>query len=59
MVFQELTMQRLKKVWVVFLAAGRLTTFVACNNDGPAEKAGKKIDKTVEDAKKATKKLFE
>ena len=40
--------------WVIIgIALACLAGFTACNNDGPAEKAGKSIDKAVKDIKKA------
>jgi len=48
------------KRWIVILVA---LTFmigaVGCGNDGPAEKAGKKIDEAADSAQKKVKKLFD
>jgi predicted small lipoprotein YifL len=40
-------MKRLLKAMVLFLG---LLAFAACESEGPAEKAGKKIDETMENA---------
>jgi hypothetical protein len=47
----EQTMTRIRDVAFAWLAAGVLITGVsACQKEGPAERAGKAIDKTVEKA---------
>ena len=45
-------MDTIKKWLILGLALACLVGFTACNNDGPAEKAGKSIDKAVKDLKK-------
>jgi hypothetical protein len=40
-------------------AAGLIVGFVACEKEGPMEKAGKKADQTVEDVQKVIKKKTE
>jgi hypothetical protein len=47
-------MSKLKKVICCLLMLGFITILAGCEK-GPAEKAGEKIDKTVEDAGKAVK----
>ena len=48
-------MSFLKKTIVALIMLLLVFSFVGCEKEGPAERAGKKIDKTVEDAKKAVK----
>jgi len=43
------------KLTVLLLALTSLITLPACREKGPAEKAGEKIDKTVDDVKDKTK----
>ena len=45
-------MRAIRKWVVIGLALACLAGFTACDNDGPAEKAGKSIDKAVKDLKK-------
>jgi hypothetical protein len=47
-------MSKLKKVICCLLMLGFIAVLAGCEK-GPAEKAGEKIDKTVEDAGKAVK----
>lgn len=46
-------MSNLKKSILSFVAAGLVMGMVACEKEGPAEKAGKAVDETVEKAEKA------
>jgi hypothetical protein len=48
-------MSKLKKVLFLLLAALLLTAMSGCESEGPMERAGKKIDKAVEDTSKAIK----
>ena len=48
-------MSFLKKTIVTLTMLLLVFSFVGCEKEGPAERAGKKIDKTIEDAKKAVK----
>ena len=41
-----------KRAIIFVLAASLTVTVVACHREGPAEKAGKKVDRAVADAKK-------
>ena len=45
-------MKRLKKAIALALAAMMLAGIAGCTKEGPAEKAGKKIDQAVDKAKK-------
>jgi hypothetical protein len=45
-------MSLLKKFFMLAIAVFLLTGFYGCKKEGPAEKAGKKIDKAMDDAKK-------
>ena len=45
----------LKKTVVTLTMLLLVVSFVGCEKEGPTERAGKKLDKTVEDAKKAVK----
>jgi len=53
-------MSILKKIILFFFSCMIIVSFTACKKEGPAERAGKKIDETVEKAgdkvKEATKK---
>ena len=40
-------MSTLTKCLLQFLAAGLIFVFTACEKEGPMEKAGKKVDKTI------------
>jgi len=46
-------MSLLKKFFMIAVAVLLLAGFYGCKKEGPAEKAGKKIDKTVNDVKKS------
>ena len=43
-------MMKLSKILSVLLIVLSITVFAACEKEGPAEKAGKKIDETMEKA---------
>ena len=43
-------MSILRKVFWVFCSGIIIVSFTACKKEGPAERAGKKIDKTIEKA---------
>ena len=43
-------MSILRKVFWVFCSGIIIVSFAACKKEGPAEHAGKKIDKTIEKA---------
>jgi hypothetical protein len=45
-------MSILRKVFLVFCSCMIIVSFTACKKEGPAERAGKKIDETVEKAGK-------
>ena len=45
-----------KRVAAILASIALVMTVVACEKEGPAERAGKQIDKAVEDAKNAVKK---
>ncbi len=48
------------KKWVIILAAATfMLGATGCGNDGPAEKAGKKVDESADSAKKKIKKLMD
>ena len=48
-------MSFLKKTVVALTMLLLVFSFVGCEKEGTAERAGKKVDKTIEDAKKAVK----
>ena len=48
-------MSFLKKTVMTLIMLLLVVSFVGCQREGPAERAGKKVDKTIEDAKKAVK----
>ncbi|WP_243544451.1 hypothetical protein [Pseudodesulfovibrio tunisiensis] len=48
-----------KKIVVVACILAFMLPAFGCSEEGPAEKAGKKIDQTVDDAKDAARKAFE
>ena len=48
------SMDVIRKWAVIGLSLVCLAGFTACDNDGPAEKAGKCIDKAMKDLKKKT-----
>ena len=52
---ERVYMSFLKKTIVTLTMLLLVFNFVGCEKEGPAERAGKKIDKTIEDAKKAVK----
>ncbi|MGA9177522.1 MAG: hypothetical protein WBZ05_09780 [Desulfobacterales bacterium] len=52
-------MSIIKRIILSFFAVVLLVGFVACGNQGPMEKAGKKADQTVKDVQKAVKKKTE
>ena len=43
-------MSILRKIFWVFCSGIIIVSFTACKKEGPAERAGKKIDKTIEKA---------
>jgi hypothetical protein len=43
-------MSILRKVFWIFCSGIIIASFTACKKEGPAERAGKKIDKTIEKA---------
>jgi hyperosmotically inducible periplasmic protein len=43
-------MSILKKIIMVFFSCMIIVSFTACKKEGPAERAGKKVDETVEKA---------
>jgi len=52
-------MSILKKIILVFFSCMIIVSFAACKKEGPAERAGQKIDETVEKAGEKTKEAFE
>ncbi|MFK4763159.1 hypothetical protein ACI3L3_00045 [Desulfobaculum sp. SPO524] len=52
-------MQMLKKLFIITCACIMLATVVGCQDEGPAEKAGKKIDQAVDSLKDKADKLME
>jgi hypothetical protein len=48
---KETIMTTLKKIFLLIFSALFLVSFTACERQGPAEKAGEKIDKATEDAR--------
>jgi len=49
----------LKRIFVSIIAAGLIMGLVACEKEGPMEKAGKTVDESVEKAEKAIKEKTE
>jgi len=45
-------MSLLNKLVMIFVVAAMTVGIYGCKKEGPAERAGKKIDKAIEDAKK-------
>jgi hypothetical protein len=43
-------MSILKKIVLVFISCMIIVSLIACKKEGPAERAGKKVDETVEKA---------
>lgn len=52
-------MSLLKRSLLALVAAGLVMGIVACEKEGPMEKAGKAVDETVEKAEKAIKEKTE
>jgi len=52
-------MSILKKIILVFFSCMIIVSFAACKKEGPAERAGKKIDETVEKAREKIKESAE
>ena len=52
-------MSIIKRIVLSFFAVVFIVGLVACGNQGPMEKAGKKADQAVEDVQKAVKKKTE
>jgi hypothetical protein len=52
---RRINMSLLKKTVLTLIMLLMVVSFVACEKEGPAERAGKKLDKTVEDVKKSVK----
>jgi hypothetical protein len=52
-------MSILKKIILVFFSCMIVVSFAACKKEGPAERAGQKIDETVEKAGEKTKEAVE
>lgn len=52
-------MSIIKRIVASFIAVVFIVGFVACGNQGPMEKAGKKADQTVTDVQKTVKKKTE
>lgn len=52
-------MSILKKIMLVFFSCMIVVSFAACKKEGPAERAGQKIDETVEKAGEKTKEAVE
>lgn len=48
-----------KFIVIAMMICSLMFGMIACSEEGPAEKAGKKIDKAVDDAKDSVKKVFE
>jgi len=46
-------MSFLKKTVMTLIMLLFVVSFVGCQREAPAERAGKRVDKTIEDAKKA------
>jgi hypothetical protein len=49
----------IKRIALSFFAVILIVGFVACEKEGPMEKAGKKADQVVDDVQKAVKKKTE
>lgn len=49
----------LKRLVVLVCLLAFLVPLTACENEGPMEKAGKKLDQAADDLKDKTKKMFE
>ena len=49
----------LKRIVVSIIAAGLIMGLVACEKEGPMEKAGKAVDESIEKAEKAIKEKTE
>jgi hypothetical protein len=47
---EEESVSILKNIMLVFFSCMIIVSFIACKKEGPAERAGKKIDETVEKA---------
>jgi hypothetical protein len=52
-------MSILKKIVLVLFSCMIIVSFTACKKEGPAERAGKKIDETVEKAREEMKESAE
>ena len=52
-------MSILKNILLFFFSCMIIVSFTACKKEGPAERAGKKIDETVEKAGEKTKESVE
>jgi hypothetical protein len=52
-------MSILKKIILLFFSCMIIVSFTACKKEGPAERAGKKIDEAVEKAGEKTKDAVE
>lgn len=52
-------MSSLSKIFVYLAAAGLILGMVACEKEGPMEKAGKKVDEAVEKTEEAIKEKTE
>ena len=48
-----------KMIIVTVMICTLMGAMVGCSEEGPAEKAGKKVDQAIEDAKDGAKKLFD
>lgn len=49
-------MKQLKHILIILTGLSVLLSFTACEDEGPAEKAGEKIDKMVEQSKESLEK---
>jgi len=52
-------MLTLKKLFLIFVTTTFLISATGCGKEAPAEKAGKKIEETADNAKKKIKKLID
>ena len=52
-------MSLLKRITLALIAAGLIMGLVACEKEGPMEKAGKAVDESIEKAEKAIKEKTE
>ena len=52
-------MKIVQRILVIFFSVSLLLYFTACENEGPAEKTGEKIDKMVEQSKESLEKTGE